>query len=199
MSVSAFAGNRGRERGNLSNGFPWILTLAAGTVDRTFTGTITLGNGVKLAGWSFFPGTSSINNIPLIYNPTLLACYSTLESSDITGGIIICETSNHDSYSCLVSNILNSKLQVAILTWIPGDPEPGQMPYPGVVLTPGDWSPVVNYTTSSGDQRVSMRFHKTVLGTKPAPTVAAFTSTCPSRFSHKPDVLAPSSLFSPPP
>lgn len=58
--VSCAAGNEGPSLGTLKNGIPWVLTTTAGSTDRWFAGTITLGNGETIIGWSTFPGNSSL-------------------------------------------------------------------------------------------------------------------------------------------
>ncbi|KAL6292497.1 hypothetical protein ACE6H2_000639 [Prunus campanulata] len=44
--VSYAAGNKGPKLRTLLNGYPWVITVASGTIDRWFTGTSTLGNGM---------------------------------------------------------------------------------------------------------------------------------------------------------
>lgn len=43
------AGNRGPSQFTLSNAYPWVMTVAAGTVDRKFLGSAKLGSGQLLS------------------------------------------------------------------------------------------------------------------------------------------------------
>ena len=49
--VSTSAGNKG-SLGNeiIRNGYPWVLTVTAGTIDRWYAGTLALGNGFTITG-----------------------------------------------------------------------------------------------------------------------------------------------------
>ncbi|KAH0680429.1 hypothetical protein KY284_021514 [Solanum tuberosum] len=66
--VSASAGNAGVTPGILHNGIPWLLTTAAGSIDRVLSGKLTLGNGQVITGWSMYPVSALVNEFPLIYN-----------------------------------------------------------------------------------------------------------------------------------
>ena len=95
--VSCSGGNRGPAPRTLSNPSPWAMTVAAGTVDRSFGGTVRLGNGVTIPGFSLFPAGAIIENVTLLYNETLSACNSSSLLSetrfDHGNRIIICDAS----------------------------------------------------------------------------------------------------------
>ncbi|XP_019195103.1 PREDICTED: subtilisin-like protease SBT3.6 isoform X2 [Ipomoea nil] len=56
ITVVAAGGNAGPAAQTVSNGEPWIITVAANTPDRAFPTPITLGNGQTLMGQSLFTG-----------------------------------------------------------------------------------------------------------------------------------------------
>ncbi|XP_037494336.1 subtilisin-like protease SBT3 isoform X2 [Jatropha curcas] len=195
--VSASAGNEGPPLGNLHNGIPWVLTVTAGTIDRSFAGTLTLGNGQKITGWTMFPANAFIQNQPLLYNKTFSACNSTKLLSQAPYAIILCDDTG------FVFNQINT---IAALSNVPGAIfisnhtvlfELGGFSCPGVVINPNDAISVMKYVTTDKDPSASMKFQQTIVGTKPAPAAAYYTSRGPSRSYPgilKPDVMAPGSL-----
>lgn len=48
--VFCSAGNNGAGFGYSHNEIPWVLNVAAGTIDRWFAETLTLGNGLAIIG-----------------------------------------------------------------------------------------------------------------------------------------------------
>lgn len=64
--VSTPAGINGPHYKTLSNGIPWVLTVASVTIDRWFGGTLTLENGLCITGWSLFPGETMLQKLPLV-------------------------------------------------------------------------------------------------------------------------------------
>ncbi|KAM1802502.1 hypothetical protein TB2_033208 [Malus domestica] len=194
--VSASAGNEGPELGKLHNGIPWVLTVAAGTIDRSFGGALTFGNGLTITGFTLFPANSLVENSPLVYNKTFSACNSTAALETAADAIIICDDTvpirNQISY------IIQSGLLGAI--FITNNPEIRELGYvatPSVVVNTKDGRTVIEYALKSENPTVSINFQQTLLNTKPAPAAAFYTSRGPSKSYPgilKPDIMAPGSL-----
>ncbi|XVE55871.1 hypothetical protein DITRI_Ditri03aG0192000 [Diplodiscus trichospermus] len=191
--VSSSAGNEGPTLGTLHNGIPWVMTIAAGTIDRPFAGIVSLGDGKTITGWTLFPGSALVKDFALIYNKSLSACNSRRLLSDAPNGIIICD--NTDSLDTQVARIAESRVQGAI--FISDEPELYRMPCPGVVISTKDAPALIKYGTSSKDAIASIKFQQTILGTRPAPAVASYSSRGPSPSYPgilKPDIMAPGSV-----
>ncbi|XVE70104.1 hypothetical protein DITRI_Ditri10aG0044700 [Diplodiscus trichospermus] len=191
--VSSSAGNHGPKLGTLHNGIPWVMTVAAGTIDRSFAGIVSLGDRKSITGWTLFPASALIQDFPLIYNKTLSACNSSHSLSNAQFGIIICD--NTGSVDSQIRHITMSRVPGAI--FISDEPEFSSMPCPGVVISTKDAPALIKYATSTKDATASIKFQQTILGTKPAPAVATYSSRGPSPSYPgilKPDIMAPGSL-----
>ncbi|XP_059627176.1 subtilisin-like protease SBT3 [Cornus florida] len=194
--VSIAAGNDGPSLGSIYNGIPWVLTVGASSIDRSFSGTVTLGNGLTITGWTMFPASALVNDLPLIYNKTQSHCNSTgLLSNPPYDGILICDVDTVDSLRP-VSTL--SKVSSAI--FICDDPQLAEVEdfsYPGVVIGSKDAEVVIKYAKRSKKPRASIKFQQTILGTKAAPVVACYSSRGPAQSYPgilKPDLMAPGSL-----
>ncbi|MCD9640303.1 Subtilisin-like protease sbt3 [Datura stramonium] len=170
--VSASAGNRGPGIGSLNNGSPWILCVASGHTDRTFAGSLTLGNGLKIRGWSLFPARGFVKDSTVIYNKTLSDCSSEellSQVEDPERTIIICD--DNGDFSDQMRIITRARFKAGIfISEDPGVFRSATFPNPGV----------------------------TYLDAKPAPVVAASSARGPSRTYlgvAKPDILAPGVLI----
>ncbi|KAL2458969.1 Subtilisin-like serine endopeptidase family protein [Forsythia ovata] len=200
--VSTSAGNRGPNFATLYKGIPWAVVVASGTVDRWFSGTLTLGNGLSITGWSLFPARATVRNLPLTYNETLSACNSTeLLSEAPENGIIVCKSDETRYYLFSLWHYLSrTNIRAAII--ISEDTailQSDTFSYPGVVITPKDGKDVINYASNSADPQASIEFQKTTVGTepRPAPAVSETSSRGPARSYPgilKPDVMAPGVL-----
>nr|GMC89149.1 subtilisin-like protease SBT1.9 [Ipomoea batatas] len=199
--VSASAGNRGPSYGSVNNAAPWFLTVASGLTDRWFAGTLTLGNGVKIRGWTTFPGRALVRDVSLLYNKTISVC----NSSEIVGQvpdpgstILICQKSDEADFSTQMGYVTEARLLAAI--FINDDPTIFRFvdfPNPGVVISPKEGKQVIRYAKKGNDPRGSITFQETYFGNKLAPTVSASSSRGPSRSYlgiSKPDIMAPGVL-----
>uniref|UniRef100_A0A0E0R6L8 Subtilisin-like protease n=1 Tax=Oryza rufipogon TaxID=4529 RepID=A0A0E0R6L8_ORYRU len=85
------AGNDGPYTQTVNSVAPWLLTVAASTMDRLFPTVVTLGDGQTLVGQSLFVGTRKANQfhtLKLYYNDM---CNLTIaNSTDVKGNIILC-------------------------------------------------------------------------------------------------------------
>ncbi|KAJ7978227.1 Subtilisin-like protease [Quillaja saponaria] len=179
------------------NGTPWVLNVAASNIGRTFAGTLTLGNGHSIVGWSLFPANAMVENFPLIYNKTFSACSSSCSFPRARSAIIICDASK--SVNEQIDHVAAAQVYGAV--FISEDPqlyEMGSMTCPGVVISPKDAKAVIYYAKTSDLLTASKEFQQTFVGTELAPTVATYSSRGPS-WSYpgilKPDIMAPGSMI----
>jgi subtilase family protein/fibronectin type III domain protein/PA domain-containing protein/pre-peptidase len=110
--VAAAAGNSGPTAGTVAHPSPWITTVAAGTHDRTGSGSVALGNGTSHAGASLAgatvsgpfvdstavgldndpqPGTPEAPN-PVPFATRVALCFSGhLDPAKAAGKIVLCD------------------------------------------------------------------------------------------------------------
>ncbi|KAJ1414668.1 Peptidase S8/S53 domain [Sesbania bispinosa] len=195
--VSTSAGNSGPALGSLHNGIPWVLTVGASNTERSFGGTLTLGNGKSYVGWTLFPASATVNELALVYHKNISACDSPKLLSQVAGGsIVICDPVMDVKEQ--IEHVSESEVYGAI--FISSDPkvfEMGRrMTCPGVVISTKDGEGVVQYAQRTRHPSATIKFQQTIVGKKHAPTVATYSSRgpswgCPSIL--KPDVMAPGS------
>ncbi|XP_074567008.1 uncharacterized protein LOC141823618 [Curcuma longa] len=111
ITVIFSAGNDGPLPQNISNDLPWVITVGASTIDRSFPTIITLGNNQKLVGQSlYYTSNDGSNSTELV----LIKSCSTvdLNSTNIAGKIVVCAdslfASGADDASLSFSKIINS-------------------------------------------------------------------------------------------
>jgi len=203
--VSCSAGNGGPSQGSLSNVAPWITTVGAGTLDRSFPAYVTLGNGKNFTGTSLFNGKPLPDNtmIPLIYAANAsdsasgnLCLSDSLVPSKVAGKIVICdrggnsraekglEVKNSGGVGMILSNTeLFGEELVADSHLIPSS---------AVGQKVGD--AIKTYASSVPKPTATIFSGGTHVGIEPSPVVAAFSSRGPNLVTPeilKPDVIAP--------
>ncbi|XP_058737421.1 subtilisin-like protease SBT3 [Vicia villosa] len=198
--VSSSAGNAGPDLGTLHNGIPWLITVAAGTVDRTF-GTLVLGNGQNIIGWTLFPANAIVENLPLVYNKTLSSCNSEKLLSQVDKQVVLFCDDESTTNSTSVFHQINTVAETNVLGAVFVSENPklidlANIYSPIIVIKPKDAESVINYAKSHQNPTASIRFQETYVGIKPAPTAAEYSSRGPSHslpWILKPDIMAPGS------
>ncbi|EPS68445.1 hypothetical protein M569_06321, partial [Genlisea aurea] len=208
--VVCSAGNNGPAPKTLSNPAPWIITVGASTVDREFVSAVSLGNGQKIPGETLTPYKlkkkkkklyplargSQVSNSTTPKDLLDQCMPGSLSPEKTAGKIIFCLRGNGTRIGkgmevkraggigyILGNSKLNGKL-VAV------DPHF----LPATAVTYENSLKILDYIDSTEDPRAYIIPAKTVVGTKPAPSMAVFTSRGPNTISPdvlKPDVTAP--------
>lgn len=202
--VSCSAGNSGPDPMTLANVAPWITTIGASTLDRDFPSPVVLGNGAMYNGVSLYSGKGlPAGKLPLIYavnasngNTSNLCLENTLDPKLVMGKIVLCDR----GISARVDkgNVVKTAGGAAMIlanTAANGEElvaDSHLLPAAAVGRKNGDL--IREYVNTNLNPTATIQFLGTVLGIKPSPVVAAFSSRGPNSMAPqilKPDVVAP--------
>ncbi|KAL7129786.1 hypothetical protein ABFS83_13G091300 [Erythranthe nasuta] len=205
--VACSAGNSGPTPSTLSNPAPWIITVGASSVDRKFSAPVVLGNGIKLAGQTVTPYKLENKLYPLVYagqviNPDVAKNLSgqclpgSLSPSKAKGKIVLCLRGN----GTRVGKGMEVK-RAGGIGFILGNSEANGDELaadahllPATAVNHVNALEILKYINSTRAPKAYIEPAKTVLDTKTAPFMAAFSSRGPSTISPdilKPDITAP--------
>ncbi|CAK7347525.1 unnamed protein product [Dovyalis caffra] len=191
--VSTSAGNEGPFHETLHNGIPWVLTVAAGTLDREFDAVLTLGNGISITGSSFYLGSSSFSEVPIVF---MDGCHTMSELIKIGPKIVVCQGGNDSNdLSDQVENVSSANVTAGV--FITNFTDTGEFignGFPVILMNLKDGKTIIDYIKSSNRPQASAEFRKTTLGIKLAPSVTSYSSRGPSAscpLVMKPDIMAP--------
>ncbi|KAL0344776.1 UNVERIFIED_CONTAM: Subtilisin-like protease SBT4.15 [Sesamum radiatum] len=192
------AGNEGPYEATVQNAAPWIMTVAASTIDRQFHADVKLGNGEKISGIAvntfapvkgFYPltnGAQSKNFSGDLYGNASACDYGSLRQDKVKGKIVYCQGDGGDT---VIRNLggagtimsSNDNLDTAFATIAIG-----------TYISVEDGKKIDKYINSTRSAQAVV--YKTRTVEAPAPAVASFSSRGPSRLSPnilKPDISAP--------
>ncbi|KAI3755299.1 hypothetical protein L1987_55095 [Smallanthus sonchifolius] len=178
--VSCAAGNEGPYGYSIKNGAPWITTVGAGTIDRDFAAYVT---------------PEFLSTLDMEIKAKKLV---SLDPKDVKGKYIFCEVD--DEISLITRLISLDKLKTIGATGAIFSSDfgnflfPEYFTFPFVVLKQKSGDLLKRYIISKKNASISVKYGETLLGVKPAPQVAYFSSRGPGMQSPgilKPDLLAP--------
>ncbi|MCO5556641.1 hypothetical protein L7F22_010192 [Adiantum nelumboides] len=207
--VSCSAGNSGPYGGSVRNVAPWVLTVAASTIDRTFPAPVILGDGSSYEGVSLFGGLSyweEGQQIPLVFAGDValngsayvsLCEADTLDPELVQGKLVLCDrggnarvakgrvVSTAGGLGIILANTIDSGAELIADCHL----------VPATLVSFKDSVAIKEYIGSAGSNATaSISFSGTKLGVTPPPVKAAFSSRGLNPLPPeilKPDVTAP--------
>ncbi|XP_050236945.1 subtilisin-like protease SBT5.4 [Mercurialis annua] len=207
IPVVTSGGNEGPGPSTINNVAPWLFTVGASSVDRSFLHFLVLGNQKHINGSSLSPSLPAGKVFPLI-NPidakapnaivqdAILCKNGSLDKAKVTGKIIVCLRGDSGRIEKgMVVAALGAAGMVLANDRIDGNDlfsDPHFLPATHVTYTDGQ--AIYSYLNSTKNPTASLSPTTAVLGVKPAPQIAAFSSRGPNPLILqllKPDVTAP--------
>ncbi|XP_062079071.1 subtilisin-like protease SBT5.4 [Humulus lupulus] len=192
--VVASAGNDGPDPGTVTDSSPWMVTVAASTLDREFNSYVSLGNKKHLKGASLSSsGLPSQKFYPLTYGGYCKP--KSLDPKQIKGTILVCvvgdetstlEKGNQASLAGAVGMILVNLAEDEIF------PEAHVLPASHLNVTESNL--IFEYFNTTKTPMAYITQPKTEVGVKPAPAMAFFSSRGPDVIQPallNPDITAP--------
>ncbi|XP_022768675.1 subtilisin-like protease SBT1.7 [Durio zibethinus] len=202
--VSCSAGNSGPIPSSLSNIAPWITTVGAGTLDRDFPASITLGNEDQYSGMTLYNGKQLPHSkVPLVYGGNVsnsssgnLCMAGSLIPEKISGKIVLCDRGgNARVQKGVVVKAAGGVGMILTITDSFGEElvaDAHLLPAAAVGRKTGD--AIKKYISSDPNPTATIGPGTTKLGVQPSPVVAAFSSRGPNPVTPailKPDIIAP--------
>ncbi|KAK7363882.1 hypothetical protein VNO77_06042 [Canavalia gladiata] len=207
ITVICSAGNSGPMPESVSNVAPWILTVAASTLDREFDTVVQLQNGRRFKGSSLSKAMPEDKLYPLInavqaklanasVDDAILCKIGTIDPEKAKGKILVClrgVTARVEK--SLVALEAGAAGMILCNDQLSGDEliaDPHLLP--ASQITYKDGLAVYSYLNSTKNPLGYIRRPETNLQIKPAPFMAAFSSRGPNPVTPeilKPDITAP--------
>ncbi len=204
--VAASAGNSGPTTGTVAHPSPWITTVAAGTHNRSGSGSVTLGNGATYSGASL---AMALSSKPLIAasaaglagaNPTSVAlCFGAadgavvLDPAKVAGKIVVCDRGLTARVNKSLAVQQAGGLGMVLANTSPSSLNADFHTLPTVHVQSTDRAAIYAYAAGAGST-ATINAASIVL-TAAAPFTASFSSRGPLRGGAgdllKPDLIAP--------
>eukprot|EP00249_Psilotum_nudum_P036263 c6675_g1_i1 orf=482-2788(-) len=206
ISVICSVGNNGPAK-TATNIAPWILTVAASSIDRTFPSNVVLGSKAVLQGVSLSRHQMNVGSAQLIYGgnanmplftPTQSSyCLnSSLDPTKVKGQIVVCQHPGDYADSRLAKSQVVKAVGGVGMVLIDESDQDIAIPFdlPATLVGSEAGKDILSYINSSRRPTAYITPASTVLDYKPAPQVAVFSARGPNPITAdilKPDITAP--------
>ncbi|OMO97790.1 hypothetical protein COLO4_14369 [Corchorus olitorius] len=202
ITVVCAAGNAGPRTETVQNTAPWILTVAASTVDRSFPTPILLGNNQTIMGQAMFTGEKEVAGTliyPEVSDLMVSRNCESLSSNDdwMAGKVVLCFASeyNQSMLDDAIESVKDGGAKGVIVARSPRDYLYSYAThFPCVQVSYETGTQILYYIRSTSNPQVMLRPSRTHIGKPVSTNVAYFSSRGPSSNAPailKPDIAAP--------
>ncbi|CAA6656391.1 unnamed protein product [Spirodela intermedia] len=205
IAVVSSAGNSGPYAQTVMNTAPWVITVAASTVDRAFPTLITLRNNRTLVGQSLYAVKEGEFH-DLVFGQNIASnsagaddarsCSGgSLNATLARGKVVLCFQSRlQRSASVATRTVMKARGVGLIFAQFPTMDVSSTLGFPCIVADFETGTAILSYIGTTREPGVRLNPTKTTVGTVVSPEVAFFSSRGPSSLSPsilKPDIAAP--------
>lgn len=207
--VVCSAGNSGPSDGTVVNISPWVITVAASTMDRDFSNYVVIGDHRRFKGASLSPkslpggkfykliSAADARLSHVSAHEALFCKDGTLDPRKVKGNILVCLLEGdyatvHEGGQAFLAGAVGMVLANSILSGNEILADPHLLPASHVNYDDG--AAIFSYIKSTKFPTAHITRVVTHLGVKPSPLMAAFSSRGPNTITPeilKPDITAP--------
>ncbi|XP_024973836.1 subtilisin-like protease SBT1.2 [Cynara cardunculus var. scolymus] len=204
ISVICAAGNNGPIANSVANVAPWVTTVGASTLDRTFPAVVHIGNGKILNGESMYPGKlhpGAEKQLEVVYlaggDRGSNYCFKgSLPRDKVGGKMVVCDRGvNGRAEKGVVVKESGGAAMILANTEINMEEDSiDAHVLPATLIGYSESVQLKSYINSTRRPTARIIFGGTVIGKARAPSVAQFSSRGPSFMDPvipKPDIIAP--------
>ncbi|KAF8413405.1 hypothetical protein HHK36_001387 [Tetracentron sinense] len=205
ITVVCSGGNDGPSSQTIVNTAPWLITVAAATIDRAFPATIILGNNRTLLGQSMEIGKHKRGFTGLVYSEHIAVdstddeskgCkFGSLNATLAAGKIVLCFSIPNKQNIYTASYAVSEAGGVGLIYAKSRDNLLGSCDFvPCIEVDYEVGTQILSYIRNSRSPVAKLSHPETIVGKWVSPRVAYFSSRGPSSMSPavlKPDIAAP--------
>ncbi|XVF79949.1 hypothetical protein PTKIN_Ptkin15bG0031200 [Pterospermum kingtungense] len=196
--VSCSAGNSGPSKSTVRNTAPWIMTVAASSLDRSFATIVKLGNGQTFEGSSLYVGKAT-KPLPLVYGESAgwegaeYCLPGSLNQKLVQGKLVVCQRGINGRAEKGEQVKLAGGAGMLLINTANEEALAELHAMPSSSIGASGANAIRRYMNSTKSPTASIIFKGTTYGDR-APILAAFSSRGPNSVGPdviKPDVTAP--------